>query len=1069
MENTSSPAQAKPSMQQPNSGDTSAQASSGQAADTRDVLQLDPLPEELPTCEQSFDQEAAHPCTTRYGSIIYATDEQAFWLIPERVASLLKEAEHKLGQQIAPTKSPDERKKGLDESGLLEYFMEPVLANFLEGAQKERMLKIEAEEPHLEARYLQKRGYALMDPRMQTTPTWDEYQRLEPLYREWDSLRDSALQIAQSQGYTYENDHLFTPEAMEARKRVETYLKARDALLSQGELPVYSQDEIAKLLAEKKTRFEDAIDCAVNCRAKLATYMSWVDSNEQGIQYSEYLDAIIAVADYGLALPEFALVDSAAGAGVDSGVAAFKQYLSLEQRLLQVTQRISDKYNAWIEASGENTPAPAGLVDAESLKRSVLLAEKLSLKTLAEQNVASMQPRRHLIWQPDDFKPKPVERLVKTHFPLREVSFADGKSVLSHFSLKDMGDNFKADAAKILRESPSKLRSSVSGASSVAEGARTEFQEWLLSQGAKQLKDQAGNWFDAEGWFDIELFYQHLQAQHWQVAILDDAGTRVDWGERLRQVLFRQDARVALRLFNQSPQAQLIRCLTPPQPSIHSAASVATPNFTMADGFQAFASATLDIDLARGEVELLKVDIPERSAATDFKLAYVDYKGIKQELNLGRFSIHCSILAWGYAGASLMVAGSLRFGPDKSSHDLLLDPSQPGTRTPGTVNSTHVSQPVSSGSGGMRVDDGVKAQFNVFAGVQAGIKITGAVNWAPPADLAILRSAPLAGADANAVAQDNQWLSLARLGANLSIAAGIGAKAELSISLQNNRLILTIKAAVIAGPGVDGVFSFEVGYQAVAELINIFRRELRENQYRPLDWVTSDAFGMMSMLNLLAAVGLDIKMVYMMDMAFSLYEALTRGGKGGPIAQSIIEYENQEELRRWFVEAIPEALGPMLMTLISPPEAFSVTNTVIIDGQPESRTQDYSEVQCHLFQQQAIERVLGWITRQAQVTGKLAEAQRQFEEACTRMNRFGSKPADASQIYCENRLALDNFMAVAVVNIGSQATQNNEMRNRYKVHTMTLGALKDGFCQRSSYYGRTFIPAGRAEYIGPSQ
>lgn len=85
------------------------------------------------------------------------------------------------------------------------------------------------------------------------------------------------------------------------------------------------------------------------------------------------------------------------------------------------------------------------------------------------------------------------------------------------------------------------------------------------------------------------------------------------------------------------------------------------------------------------------------------------------------------------------------------------------------------------------------------------------------------------------------------------------------------------------------------------------------------------------------------------------------------------------------------------------------------------------------------------------------------------MNRFGTKPEASGQSYCENRLALDNFMAVAVGSIGSQATQNNEMRSRYKMHAMTLGALKDGFCQRSSYYGRTFIPAGRAEYTGPAQ
>jgi hypothetical protein len=36
---------------------------------------------------------------------------------------------------------------------------------------------------------------------------------------------------------------------------------------------------------------------------------------------------------------------------------------------------------------------------------------------------------------------------------------------------------------------------------------------------------------------------------------------------------------------------------------------------------------------------------------------------------------------------------------------------------------------------------GVKARFNLFAGVQAGIELTGAMSWAPPRELAALRSA----------------------------------------------------------------------------------------------------------------------------------------------------------------------------------------------------------------------------------------------------------------------------------------------------------------------------------------
>lgn len=84
------------------------------------------------------------------------------------------------------------------------------------------------------------------------------------------------------------------------------------------------------------------------------------------------------------------------------------------------------------------------------------------------------------------------------------------------------------------------------------------------------------------------------------------------------------------------------------------------------------------------------------------------------------------------------------------------------------------------------------------------------------------------------------------------------------------------------------------------------------------------------------------------------------------------------------------------------------------------------------------------------------------------MNRFGTKPAAAGQAYCENRLALDNFMSVPVLSVGVGGPQNNAMRERYRNHVKVLGKLQDGFCRRSSYYGRTYIPSGHVEYVGPA-
>lgn len=82
------------------------------------------------------------------------------------------------------------------------------------------------------------------------------------------------------------------------------------------------------------------------------------------------------------------------------------------------------------------------------------------------------------------------------------------------------------------------------------------------------------------------------------------------------------------------------------------------------------------------------------------------------------------------------------------------------------------------------------------------------------------------------------------------------------------------------------------------------------------------------------------------------------------------------------------------------------------------------------------------------------------------MNRFGTKDAKFGQTYCDNRMLMDRFMAEAVMNVGVTGPANNKMRARYKNHVVTLGELKDIFCERSDYFGRDYIPGGYAIYIG---
>jgi hypothetical protein len=1055
----------------------------------RDIGEQPEAPEDTP----GDHDKVKTPCSTVYGSAIYDTENESFWLLPERTNSALKEASSDLEQKVSSTKSPEERKKGLYESGLLEYFLEPKLANFLEGEEKSRMLEIETQHPNisnLDAALLeaqQSRKAAAPEAEAPATPLTrleqdqikrnelmsarDDATRVHGMHGEWKKLKRTAIATATEKGYAYESGSLFAPKAIAAREAVQKYLKAREALLEDKDLTTLTSAELAPMLAQDKKRIDEIAMCGTNNQLMLCTYVrdQEIKRKERKATYSAYLDAITDVAQYGIALPEFALIPE--GGAVEGGVDLFKQYLALEKEQKEVNERLSAKYKGWIEASGRQAKAPTNLVTNERAAWDRLQASKETLRLQAENNVETATVRRHLLWEPEQFQARPEERLIKNGFPLAEMSMADSLNkpltYLSMYSLPRLKQTVKDDWKKVgAKVKDLAKRPGNSDGKATTDTELSLFGQWLKDEGALRIKDQESDWFSSEGWFEIEKFNAYLESKKYKVTALESAGTRKEWGDRLQQVLFKDNVRKTFRIFDITPQAQLVRCLMPSTTKIiHSSTKVEGPDWTLAEGFQASAKATFAVDLARGEVELFKVDLPDRASAKDIVITYRNAEDIQQKMNLGRFSLYLGAKAWGYAGASLLLSSEIAL--DVSNAGFHLAPPEPVVRNPDkrSYARTEKSGQIERAPETLQIQDGAKAAFNLFAGLQTGIMVTGALNWAPPSEVALLTKAPVAGKAAGMKA--SEWFSLARLTVELNAAAGLGARAEASISLHEGRLILVLKAALIAGPGVGGSFKFEVGYDAVTELLNMFRRELYKNKQNPYFVIENETYAYLSKLNTLAIGGFDIRMIYLIgaDAVMALYESLTATGKGGAIADTIMSYDRQAELEEWCVNAIPGALGPLLMTLISPPSEFNVK---ISDssGSLDKKERKYTEDEAYLLQQRAVECILGWIVSNAEKQGSIEKAQSQFEEICMCMNKFGLKPANADQKYCESRLALDNFMSEPVLRL--KAVSGEEMRTRYKNHVSLLGAKRDSYCQRSQYSGRTYIPSGVAKYINPN-
>ncbi|MBA4055862.1 MAG: hypothetical protein C0490_14195, partial [Marivirga sp.] len=178
----------------------------------------------------------------------------------------------------------------------------------------------------------------------------------------------------------------------------------------------------------------------------------------------------------------------------------------------------------------------------------------------------------------------------------------------------------------------------------------------------------------------------------------------------------------------------------------------------------------------------------------------------------------------------------------------------------------------------------------------------------------------------------------------------------------------------------------------------------------------------------------------------------TEGDRGGQIAYSLTIAENQKIMQDWVYNLQPQALGPLLLALSTPPKPLTVE---------DDEKENFNEDEVHLLQQQSIERCLGWISSKP-------DANQQFEEAIIRMNRDGARPEQSGLSYCENKAKLDLFMDERVLGL---AEANNAMRSRYRDRVSKLGIRLNKHCDYSTIYtGPAFAPVQglKAIYKGPN-
>ncbi|WP_297846551.1 LysM domain-containing protein [Pseudomonas sp.] len=820
-----------------------------------------------------FCSEQRRKNATHYADLIYEVGQNRFWLLREHTLPTLIEAADDLKKKLL-TSDPDSRISALNNAGLLEPFLEPKVSSFLDAQDSQRYLQIEYELTVIRAEIekVQTPTTAQNGTNIDNTPhvspeqlrmTGERQRDDEKLSREFAALDTKAHKIALKRGYKFKDDRLYSAEALKAREIIQRYLKQRQTLLDEG-AKHFSPQEIEQLSQDHATLLAELESPSREFTSRLPDTAEWLRSSTTKFHYSELVKTLLEAAAYGLALPEYAL--KADNEGIQQDFKKYEEYHSWLRQKTAVEQSAQASVENWINVAKQQPPS--NLFNAEQEQWRALESKEQELKRKAKDFVQNAKPGRHLLWNPETFVPQPQQRLMRADFPLREISVPTEVTRLRHLSLTSVLKDLDRRAQALLKED---LKNALTHAKKLSIDVKTGdkttdpdlFSTWLTMHDARPLEIQ-DSWFDRHGFFLPEALKRHIKTEKIHIENLRDDATFDAWGKDLRLMLFKQSTLGPLRLFDNSPQARLIRCLSPPQSKVQLGTDVTAPNISMKKILGASAEVTMDINLAQGEIDIAKFEVPGRATAEATTLKYSSENKWSEPVNFGTFCLTGSIKAWGFAGASMMLSANLRLGPNKQENNAIcLDIGRDAER--------RLSHAETGLKPYIRHNDLLGADFDLFAGAPAGIKISGSLLWKPPCDLLTLRR-PLV----KKTTKDDSWLELALLGIDAGAASGASDKAGLQLSLQNGYVILHINAAVIAGPGVAGVFNFIVGYKAIVQILNIFNKALIENSYKEMTWVDPETFAYLSKLQRLSTLGVDVEWLFLRgyDVVSRMYETV---------------------------------------------------------------------------------------------------------------------------------------------------------------------------------------------------
>lgn len=191
---------------------------------------------------------------------------------------------------------------------------------------------------------------------------------------------------------------------------------------------------------------------------------------------------------------------------------------------------------------------------------------------------------------------------------------------------------------------------------------------------------------------------------------------------------------------------------------------------------------------------------PQKPENGHLLIKYRDTDGVEQKISLGFMRFALAFIIKGFAGASLLLGAEMK---------LDIASGFPSIRS--TVTSDNI-------------DDKPGVRASAFAGIRAGIGIEAAFDWI------------------DKLAGSNNWKSLAKAGAELQLAVGIGGDAQFKINFVGGRFYIVVAAEVVFGAGASGKLAAEVDLANIGTMIHFMYNALLQVDFHKIEIFDGDAF-----------------------------------------------------------------------------------------------------------------------------------------------------------------------------------------------------------------------------------